>query len=347
VSPLLGLSRAELEEVCLALGEPAFRGRQVAEWLYRHGVRSFAEMANLPRPLRDRLAEDYTPGRSHVVAVQEARDGTTKYLLELADGERIECVRMPYADRQTVCLSSQTGCALGCAFCATGTLGAGRNLTAGEIVDQVLTAGHSPSSPCSPSAAGLTHVVFMGMGEPLLNYDAVLQAVHLLQDEVGIARRRITLSTIGIVPAIRRLAREKLQLTLAISLHAPDDDLRAELIPTAGRKWTVAEVVGAAREYVAATGRRVTFEYVLLAGVNDHPDQARRLAQRLRGLQANVNLIPFNPVEGLPYTRPDRGRIRRFREALEAAGVPVTQRRERGGDIDAACGQLRARGADG
>ncbi|MCS6861741.1 MAG: 23S rRNA (adenine(2503)-C(2))-methyltransferase RlmN, partial [Abditibacteriales bacterium] len=262
-----------------------------------------------------------------------SRDGTVKLLLKLRDGETIETVGLPYDDRLSCCVSSQVGCPMRCAFCATGLSGYTRNLTAGEIVEQVLTVNDI-------LAARVNHVVFMGMGEPLLNVDNVLKAVRLLNKEVGIAMRQLTVSTVGIVPGIRRLADEKLQLTLAVSLHAPTDDLRAQLIPTM-RKWGVQDIIAACRQYVATTGRRVTFEYVLLAGVNDHPAQARALARLLRGLICHVNLIPFNPVAEVDHRAPTPERVRAFREVLERAGISVTQRVQRGADIDAACGQLR------
>lgn len=339
---LLGCSRKELEEVFLGLGQPAFRGRQVAEWLYRHGARTFEEMTNLPQALRQRLALDFTVGRSVLKATQQAADGTVKWLLEEADGSCIECVLLKERSHLTACLSTQAGCAVGCTFCATGRMGPGRNLTAGEIVDQVLTVQeHLNVWRPAGSPSSLTHLVFMGMGEPLLNYGPVLAAVRLLHEEMGFSLRHITLSTVGIVPKIRQLAREKLPLTLAISLHSAEDALRRQLIPTAARRWPLPELVQAAREYAAATGRRVTFEYVLLEGVNDQPEQAVRLGQLLRGGHCHINLIPFNPVPGVPFRRPDRHRIRAFRRRLQEQGLRVTQRFERGADIAAACGQLR------
>jgi 23S rRNA (adenine2503-C2)-methyltransferase len=296
-------------------------------------------MTNVPQALRQRLALDFTVGRSVLRATQQAPDGTVKLLLEEADGSRIECVLLRERGHFTTCLSTQAGCAVGCAFCATGRMGPGRNLTAGEIIDQVLTVrerlGPAESSP------SLTHVVFMGMGEPLLNYGPVLTAVRLLHQEMGLSLRHITLSTVGIVPKIRQLAREKLPLTLAISLHSADDALRQQLIPTIARRWSLPELLQAAQEYAEATGRRVTFEYVLLEGVNDRPEQAVQLGQLLRGVHCHVNLIPFNPVPGVPFRRPDRKRVQVFRRRLQEQGLRVTQRFQRGADIAAACGQLR------
>lgn len=329
---LAGLSAQEIVSLLVEWGEPAFRGRQIAEWIYRKGVRDFSGMTNLPASLRDRLTQQTRVASISEKTRRQASDGTVKFLFELGDGETIETVYLPYEDRTTVCLSSQAGCAVGCTFCATGHGGYRRNLTPGEIVEQVLNCQR---------LGKVTNVVYMGMGEPLLNLDSVLDSLHLLNEEVGIGMRNLTVSTVGIVPKIRQLAEKRLQITLAVSLHAPDDALRHELIPTQHR-YSVREIVDACRDYVDQTGRRVTFEYVLLAGVNDNPEQARKLAALLRHLRCNVNLIPFNPVENTHGFRPpDHSRVHRFRAALEQAGLTVTQRQERGQDISAACGQLR------
>lgn len=332
-SSLLGLSRAELAKVAAALHEPSFRGAQVADWVYRKAARRIEQMTNLPAGFRTHLSEAWEVGRSAVANKLSATDGTTKLLLATADGENVETVGLPYADRLSVCVSSQIGCPMRCTFCATGQGGLARNLTAGEIVDQVLTVQEVLERRVS-------HVVFMGMGEPLLNCEQVFKALTLLNEEVGIAMRHMTVSTVGIVPGMRRLAEQGWQLTLAVSLHAPDDDLRSQLVPVNDR-YTVGEVLAACRHYVERTGRRVTLEYVLLKGVNDSEAQASRLAEGLRGLRGAVNLIPFNPVAGLPYRTPEREAVRRFRSVLESSGIAVTQRRERGRDLEAACGQLR------
>jgi 23S rRNA (adenine2503-C2)-methyltransferase len=339
---LMGLDTTELRAFAQSLGEPLYRGNQIAEWLYQRGARSFEEMTNLSKTLRARLDEVAEMGRSEVVREQRSRDGTVKLLLRLRDGETIETVGLPYEDRLSCCISSQVGCPMRCDFCATGLSGYKRNLTAGEIVEQVVTLNEifSISNPKSQIPNRVNHVVFMGMGEPLLNTDNVLKAIRLLNKEVGIAMRHLTVSTVGIVPGIRRLADEKLQLTLAVSLHAPTDALRAQLIPTA-RQWSVQNIVAACRDYVNKTGRRVTFEYVLLSGVNDNPTEAHELGRVLQGLNCHVNLIPFNPVSELSYQAPSPQRVRAFREILERAGISVTQRAQRGADIDAACGQLR------
>jgi 23S rRNA (adenine2503-C2)-methyltransferase len=334
VKTLIGLSTDELCALVQEFGEPAYRGKQLAEWIYWHGARTFEEMTSLPDKLRANLSTKYEIGRSETAAVQRSRDGTIKLLLALQDGSKVETVGIPYADRFSCCLSTQVGCPVGCVFCATGLGGFSRNLTAGEIVDQVLEVQEAAQSR-------VDHVVFMGMGEPLLNYDATLKAVRLLNGEMGMAMRHLTLSTVGYVPGIRRLAQEKLQVTLAVSLHAPTDELRRKLIP--GMKWSLAEIMDACREYLRQTGRRVTFEYCLLEGVNDSVAEARALAKLLQGMNCHVNLIPYNPVPGVTfYKRPRKG-IRAFREVLEGAGIQVTQRVLRGADIDAACGQLKVK----
>jgi 23S rRNA (adenine2503-C2)-methyltransferase len=344
-TPLLGLSTEELRALVQEEGETAYRGGQLARWLYQHGVRTFEEMSNLPEAFRVRLQDKYRVGRGHVVVCQRSKDGTVKLLLQMADGARVETVGLPYPDRISCCVSTQVGCPIGCAFCATGSSGYTRNLTAGEIVDQVLSVQQSMQGAPAQSGSGpyrVDHVVFMGMGEPLLNYDATVKAIQLLNVEFGIAMRQLTVSTVGFVPGIRRLAQEKPQFTLAVSLHAPTDDLRRRLIPEMTR-WGVADIIEACREYVRQTGRRVTFEYCLLENVNDAPAEAGELSRVLHGLNCHVNLIACNPVPGLGFRAPSRERVRAFREVLEDAGIPVTQRLERGSDIDAACGQLRRR----
>lgn len=330
---LSGLTRAELSSLCERLGHSAFRGRQIAHWLYRKGAREISQMTDLPADLRARLAESAAISRSVVLASSRSTDGTTKYLLGLCDGERIESVYLPYADRTSVCVSTQVGCRAGCVFCATAGCGFVRNLSAGEIVDQVLTLQEQ-------GAGRVTHVVFMGVGEPLLNLDNVVGAVRLLNKEVGIGMRRITVSTVGITPTIRTLQALSLQLTLAISLHAPDQELRRKLIPISA-KYPLDELMAACRDYAGSTKRRVTFEYLLLAGVNDSTEHAHRLAALLRRTLCNVNLIPYNQVRGSKYQRPSRQAISAFRAVLEREGIDVTQRMERGHAVSAACGQLR------
>ena len=343
MTELVGLTLQELETFASQLGEPRYRGRQLARWIYRRRAQAPSEMTDLPEALRARLAAAATVSRQRVITRLDATDGyTTKFLLGLGDGHTIETVLMRYDDgRRTVCISTQVGCGMGCTFCATGLAGLVRNLTAGEIVDQVLlVAQQTGERP--------TNVVFMGMGEPLANYAPTLRAVHLLNTPYGpgIGMRSLTISTVGLVPQMRRLAEERLQLTLAVSLHAPDDELRSQLVPV-NRRWPIAELMAAARDYAAITGRRVTFEYVLMAGVNDRDEHARRLGTLLAGGHLHLNVIPWNPVYGLQYRRPTVDAVRRFAGLVRAAGVPVTIRIERGVDIDAACGQLRRTGAPG
>lgn len=347
LTALLGLNTDELRVLAQEQGGPAYRGNQLAEWLYQRGAHTLEEMTSLPHPLRARLAEKYEVGRSQVVAVQHSRDGTVKLLLAMHDGAKVETVGLPYADRFSCCISTQVGCPIGCVFCATGLGGYIRNLTAGEIVGQVLEVQEvvrNQQTPIESRSRRIDHVTFMGMGEPLLNYEATVKAIRLLNKEFGIAMRHLTVSTVGFVPGIRRLAEEKLQITLAVSLHAPTDALRQQLIPGMS-KWSVAEIVAACREYVQQTGRRLTFEYCLLRGVNDGMAEAQELARVLRGLNCHVNLIPYNPVSGSNFYAPSRKRLQSFREILESAGITVTQRVQRGSDIDAACGQLRQREA--
>ncbi len=332
---LFGLDKAELSSVCEGLGHSAYRGKQIADWLYKRGARSFSQMTDLPTAMREQLTRAAAVTRSQVVEESRAKDGSSKFLLRLSDGETIESVLLPYPDRISVCVSTQIGCAAGCVFCATADSGFVRNLTAGEIVDQVITLQER-------AGARVTHVVFMGMGEPLLNLANVLAAVHILHNEVGISMRHMTISTVGITPAIRRLAGSELQLTLAISMHAPDDSLRRKLIPLA-RKFPLNELIEACADYADRTKRRVTFEYLLIGGVNDSSDHARSLAALLGKTLCHVNLIPYNQVPGKDFTRPSRRSVAHFREALERAGIEVSQRMERGHAVSAACGQLRRR----
>jgi 23S rRNA (adenine2503-C2)-methyltransferase len=324
-------------------GVPAYRGSQVAEWLYRRilpeqggGFQAdFAAMTDLPKDARTALEETFSgPPLTLVQKQMDTRDGTVKALATLTNGGHpIECVLLPDARRVSVCLSTQAGCPMACAFCATGTQGLTRNLTTGEIVSQFLLLQ-------SLSERRITHIVLMGMGEPLLNYDATLKAVKILNAECGVAMRHITLSTVGIVPNIDKLADENLQLTLAVSLHAPNDVLRTRLVPV-NKTYPLERLMASCRRYAEHTGRRLTFEYVLLKGVNDEPQHARELAQLLRGTSAAVNVIPYNPTSvAEPFERPDVGRIIVFRRILEDAGIVVTQRKERGRQIAAACGQL-------
>ncbi|HEY8486136.1 MAG TPA: 23S rRNA (adenine(2503)-C(2))-methyltransferase RlmN [Limnochordales bacterium] len=338
----LGLVRPVAELVAMAegAGQPAFRGRQVHQWVFRRGVSDPQGMTNLPASFRGQLQEPAWAERMRVLGVWVSRDGTHKALLGFSGPARpaaVEAVWIPQGRRRTLCVSTQVGCPVGCPFCATGQMGLVRQLTAREIAGQALWARQQFG--CWP-----THVVFMGMGEPLANFGAVRAAIELMRapDGFGIGVRRLTISTAGLVPGILALAREaRLEVGLAVSLHAPDDGLRDRLVPV-NRAYPLDELLQACREYQKATRRRITFEYVLLRDVNDRPFHARELARRLRGLLCHVNLIPYNPVPGLPFDRPAPRQVACFARRLQQAGVPVTVRWSRGGDIEAACGQLRA-----
>lgn len=341
---LIGMTAQEIRgAVAAATGLPEFHGGQVADWLYRRmlpdqrgGFRaSFEEMTNLPLAARTQLAEAF-PAKpiSLLERHEDTRDGTVKLLARLTEGNYpIECVLLPDSKRVSVCLSTQAGCAMGCVFCATGTQGLTRNLSAGEIVGQFLMLQ-------SESQRRISHIVLMGMGEPLLNYDNTLKAIRILNSECGVAMRHITLSTVGIVPNIDKLAQEDLQITLAVSLHAPNDSLRQRLVPVA-KNYPLAKLMSSCKAYANHTSRRLTFEYVLLKEVNDRPEDARELAQLMKGMPAALNVIPYNPTSVTEsFGRPEPSRIAAFRKILETAGVTVTQRKERGQQIAAACGQL-------
>ena len=315
-----------------------YRRRQLLEWVFTHGAPSFEAMTNLPAPLRSQLAEQYALSPFIKTETFESTDGSVKYLFTLPDHRQMEAVYMPYLDRKTICVSTMVGCPARCAFCATGSMGFGRNLTPGEVVGQILAVswkeGFSPLE--------LRNLVFMGMGEPLLNYDHTIAAARLLlhPQALGMSKRRITLSTVGLAKGIRKLAAEEdLGLKLAISLHAPDEETRQKIIPT-GQANSIAEIMAAARDYQAVTGRRVTFEYAMLNGVNDALWQADLLADLLRGLVSHVNLIPMNPWEGSGFTETPERELQAFYDRLAARGVPVSVRRSRGRDAGAACGQL-------
>lgn len=331
-----GATRAQIDEVFVELGEPAYRGTQLWDGLWK--ARSPLEaLTNLSKSLRERLATALPLALDAVEVTSADRGLTRKWLWEAAGGTQVETVLMRYPDRATVCVSSQAGCAMGCTFCATGQAGFERHLDAGEIVEQVVRASHE-----SPQRVG--NVVFMGMGEPLANLDAVWTAIERLHDALGISARHLTVSTVGVVPGMRALSQRPLPVTLAVSLHAPDDALRNELVPL-NRRYPIADVLEAARDHALTRGRRVTFEYACIHDVNDHPHQARALAGRLRGFPggAHVNLIPLNATGGFVGRPSGRERIVAFAEVLRASGVTVTIRRNRGTEIDAACGQLRAR----
>jgi 23S rRNA (adenine2503-C2)-methyltransferase len=338
---LYDLTLPELQARMTSLGYPAYRAGQVWGWAYHQLVTDYAAMRNLPAALREKLTatEPLTllePVRTLTADASE----TIKTLYRTADGELLETVLMLYRERATVCVSCQVGCAVGCAFCATGLMGLARNLSAGEMVAQVVGAAREARQ----RGGQLTNVVMMGMGEPLQNYAETLRFIRIIHDPEGLdlGARRITVSTSGIVPNIDKLADEPLQINLAVSLHAPDDELRSKLVPI-NRRYSIATLMDAVDRYVAKTGRRVSFEYALMRGINDSDETAHKLAALLRGRLCHVNIIPLNPVDVLPYERPDLAGIERFASVLRGSGIPTTVRYSRGLDIDAACGQLRAK----
>ncbi len=327
-----------LEQWLAARDVPAYRAGQVRRWLFRRRAVAFDDMTDLGKELRGALAGEFQIWSSRPVRHQRSDDGTEKLLLELSDGERIECVLLrDDRSHRTVCISTQVGCAMGCVFCASGLDGVVRNLTTGEIIEEMLQLNRL----LSPDER-LSHVVVMGMGEPLANLDRLLPALAAATDSdgLGIGARRVTISTVGLPKPLMRLADEDHQYHLAVSLHAPDEALRSQLVPT-NRKVGLAAVLAAADYYFEKTGRRVTYEYVLLAGVNDRPQQAKALAALLKGRPALINVIPYNPVAGLPYRTPDPADTARFVETLRAGGMNVHIRYRKGDRIDAACGQLR------
>ena len=332
IPPLLGASVTELTAWVQQQGQPSYRGKQLHDWIYNKGVRSLADISVFPKNWRSELA-DIPIGRSSLHYRSVAPDGTVKYLLQLTDGEIVETVGIPSDKRLTVCVSTQVGCPMACDFCATGKGGYKRNLTRAEIVDQVLTVQEDFQQRVS-------NVVFMGMGEPLLNTENVILAIKSINQDVGIGARSLTLSTVGIRDRILQVAEHQLQITLAVSLHAPNQALREQLIPSA-KPYPIEDLLAECREYVEITGRRVSFEYVLLAGVNDLPEHALELSKRLRGFQSHVNLIPYNPIQEVDYKRPTRDRIETFVNVLQQQNTAVSVRYSRGLEADAACGQLR------
>ncbi|MDQ3796457.1 MAG: 23S rRNA (adenine(2503)-C(2))-methyltransferase RlmN [Pseudomonadota bacterium] len=344
---LLGLPRARLEEFFVAHGEVPFRAVQVMKWIHHHGVKDFAAMTDLSLQSRFLLHEVAEVTVPECVMEQTSADGSIKWLLRLDDENAIETVFIPERGRGTLCVSAQVGCALDCTFCSTARQGFNRNLSAAEIIAQLWFARQALRSrpKCS---TGVTNVVMMGMGEPLLNFDNVVDAIRLMMDDhaYGIGKRKVTLSTSGVVPALDRL-KDTVDVSLAVSLHAPDDALRTRLVPL-NRKYPIHELLAACRRYVAGKERKVsvTFEYVMLDAVNDSQTHARQLARLLRGIPAKVNLIPFNPFPGSLYRRSNPATIDRFRAVLQACGVVTVTRRPRGEDIDAACGQLAGRVRD-
>jgi 23S rRNA (adenine2503-C2)-methyltransferase len=362
--PLLGLTATQLDATLANLGWPRFRAQQLRQWLFQRDITDPQQMTDLSKRDRLAIAEQFDLGSARTATRQSSSDGTEKLLLEwssdstAAKPASAETVMIPDGPRRTACVSSQVGCPVGCRFCASGMNGVSGNLSAAQIVEQVVrlnqvmqpasaAPGENPRITNPGAYPRITNIVFMGMGEPLANYGNVMQAVRVLHDPAGlnIGARKITLSTVGVPAKMRQLAEEDLPLNLAISLHAPNEPLRKQLIPWA-EHFALDDILAAARYYFDRTGREVTLEYILLAGVNDHPDHARQLARLCKTLRANVNLIRYNEVAGLPYQRPTAESVMRFQEILRAAGVNAHVRKSRGRDIDAACGQLRRKATE-
>jgi len=338
---LLGFNKKALADFFLSLGEPAWRGAQLLQWIHFHGVQDINAMTNLSKKLREKLAPLIEIKPPEVTYESTATDGTHKWILRLADGNSIETVFIPEKTRGTLCVSSQAGCTLNCDFCSTGKQGFNRNLTAAEIIGQVWIAARSLSKQNGAHDHAITNVVMMGMGEPLLNFDNVVAAMDIMLDDhaYGLSKRRVTLSTAGVVPAMRAL-REVSDVALAVSLHAPNDLLRNELVPL-NRKYPLVELMNVCRDYFKDEPRRyVTMEYVMLAGVNDSAKHAAELIKLLKDVKAKVNIIPFNPFPGTQYQRSDAATIEKFRQILLNADINAITRKTRGENIDAACGQL-------
>lgn len=339
---LVGCNRQDLEQLVSQLEEKPFRAQQLRKWLFEKQVRDFDAMTDLSKAFREKLKTQTQISPHRVLQTVSAADGTTKFLIQLADGQTVECVTIVQGHHLTACLSSQVGCNVGCPFCATGLSGFRRNLQPAEIVDQFLLMQQAVTAGQFKAFSGhdkITHIVFMGMGEPLLNYDSLLKSIGILNKELGIGLRRITISTSGIIPQIRKLMAEPRDYNLAISLHAVKPEVRDELVPI-NRKYTVDELLQSARDYAEQTGRRVTFEYTMLKGYNASPEDAKALVKALKGIHCHLNLIAYNPVDS-PFQAPPRKEIETFQQVLQDAGFPVTIRHNHGQDDMAACGQLR------
>lgn len=335
---ILSLSLAELRDWLSQNSQPAYRAQQIFAGIFQRRWTEFAQMTDLPKALRSLLDEHFIVTQAKTVAHQIADDGTEKLLLQLSDNNRIECVMLRDGERRSICISSQVGCAMGCVFCASGLDGVERNLTTGEILEQIVLL-----QKLLPPEERISHIVMMGMGEPLANLDRVLPALEVARDSklgFAISPRRITISTVGIPKSINRLAKENQPYHLAISLHAPNDEMRNRIVPV-NKKIGIESILESAEQYFEATGRRLTFEYVLLAGINDSESCAEELVRLLKGRVAMLNVIPYNPVPGLPYQTPSAKAIHRFREILQAGNVNVMFRQRKGDAIQAACGQLR------
>lgn len=337
---LYDLDFAQLTKFLVELGQPTYRAKQIWQWLYQKYAADFAEMSNLPKSLREKLAANATLNIGPIIAEQlSSDDQTKKVLFQLADGQQIETVLMRYEKRRTLCISTQAGCAMGCVFCATGQMGFFRHLSVGEIVAQVMHFARELAA----EGEHVTNIVVMGMGEPLHNYENTLTAVDRLTDSTGfnLGARKITISTVGLVPAIRRYADEQRQTPLAVSLHAATDVERDKLIPV-NRKWPIADIIEACHYYVGKTGRRITFEWALIAHENDTPEQAQALGRLLQGMLCHVNLIPLNPTKKYGGRPSSRARVEAFQQELARYGISSTVRVRRGIDIQAGCGQLKA-----
>jgi 23S rRNA (adenine2503-C2)-methyltransferase len=339
---LLGYSPKKLEEFFVSIGEKPFRSTQVLKWIHQFGASSFDEMTNISKSLRQKLSEVSEIREPDILVQNISKDGTRKWVIQLDGGSAVEMVLIPDNGRATLCISSQIGCSLDCSFCSTGKQGFNRNLSAAEIIGQVRVAIRS-FGPFDPSGdRRVTNVVFMGMGEPLMNFDNVVDGIHLMMDDnaYGLSKRRVTLSTAGVVPQIDKLS-QVTDVSLAISLHAPTDELRDQLVPI-NKRYPIAELVDACNRYMASLKdkRVITVEYTLIAGINDHPSQAKQLVKLLKRLPCKLNLIPFNPFPNSDYRRPSEDAIQAFKMVLVKAGVITTVRRTRGDDVDAACGQL-------
>ena len=335
---LKGLWIEELESILDKLGEKKYKAKQIAKWIYNKGVSDFAQMTDLSKELRRKLAEIAYIDKLKLIKKQTSKiDQTEKFLFELSYGKKIETVLMREKERVTLCISTQAGCALNCIFCATGSMGLERNLSAGEIVDQIICAKEHLKED-----EKITNLVIMGMGEPLLNYENTLKSIRMIQSELGLSlsAKRITLSTAGIVPRIYKLADEGLKIKLALSLNAPDDELRKKLMPIT-KKYPLSKVMEALKHYAKVNDTRITFEYVLIKDINDSKEQALELAKLVRGIPCKINLIPYNPVKNCPFEKPDEETLQKFRDILYPRAPAVTLRKSKGEDIQAACGQLK------
>lgn len=338
-SDIRDLSLEELSRYFESIGEKAFRATQVFEWIYQKGAKSFDDMSNLSASLRSRLKRDFSWGKEKIVQEERAHDGTTKFLFELKDRERIETVLIPTQERATICMSTQAGCKFGCRFCASGIGGWSRNLSSGEILTQILHVGEF----CQKTfKRPLTNIVFMGVGEPLDNYENLLKAIRVINSANGLnmGARRITISTCGVVPKIRKLAQEGLQIELAVSLHGSSDESRDVLMPV-NKKYPIGELMVACREYIEATNRQITFEYILIKDVTCSLEHAEELGRLLKDMLCKINLIPYNPVSEFSYQTPSVKEMNAFHQHLEELGIHATLRTPRGRDVAGACGQLR------